>query len=218
MSDPLTIEAHGTSYRIISPGGRIGSKLERGIPYEHALLEQIWRLGLEGSAFDVGAHVGNHSLWLAAVCGLKVHAFEPHPKSLPLLQESVALNPFDITIHAWGAGAAHARARFTPGMWLSFDPERDGEKLTLDRGHVEVHPIDEMLDVEDLVLIKVDVEGMEADVLRGATRHIIRSRPEIFAETHTKKARRRTDEVLVPLGYHLKSVIQMGSPMGWWTP
>lgn len=199
--------------------GRVGSKLVHGEPYERKLLQDIRNLGLSGTAFDVGAHIGNHSLYLAAVCGLAVHAWEPFEDSRKMFQENLALNPdLDITVHDWAAGAEESRARFTTGMWLEFDPHREGSKLTLERGHVPVRRIDDALDVDDLVVMKIDVEGMEHDVIEGARGHIERCLPVIYCEAHTRTASRKVGAVLEPLGYRCAKTIRMGSPMDKWVP
>lgn len=207
------------TYRIGDPGGRIGFTLARGRPYEWRLLYQIRSLGLSGSAFDVGAHVGNHSLWMAAECGLKVHAFEPHWPSLDQLFDNLSLNPeLDVTVHTWAAGDRETRGRLTSGMWVEFDPSRDGAALKTGRGHIPVHRIDDVLDVPDLVVVKIDVEGMEAMVLSGMVRHIADNRPVIYCETHDQEAQDKIAAVLEPLGYTLGQVIQMGSPQHRWDP
>jgi len=218
MADVVTIEAFGRSYQIINPGaGRVGTKLANGEPYERKLLVDIAQQKLTGTAFDVGAHLGNHSLYLAAICGLSVHAWEPHDGSRAQLAANLALNPdLPITPHSWAAGARSDRGRFTSGMWIEFDPTRDGDKLTLDRGGVEVARIDDRLDVDDLVVMKVDVEGMEADVVAGAIGHIERCKPLIYTETHTRTSHDSVAAHLEPLGYRVTRTIRMGSPMERW--
>jgi FkbM family methyltransferase len=213
------IAAFGLRYRINDPGGRVGSKVTNGEPYERRLLVDIHQHNLAGTAFDVGAHVGNHSLYLAAICGLRVHAWEPHDQSRHQLEANLALNPgLDITVHAWAAGARVARGRLTPGRWVEFDPARDGANLKLDRGHVRVRPIDSYLDVSDLAVLKVDVEGMEAAVLEGALDHIERCRPLIYTETHTDQSHDSVAQLLEPLGYEMTRAIHMGSTMERWSP
>ena len=194
----MTISAFGQSYQINNPGvGRIGSKLANREPYEKKLLVDIYQHGFKGTAFDVGAHIGNHTLYLAAVCGLKVHAFEPHGPSLTQLYDNLALNPdLDVTVHEWAAGDRETRGRLTSGMWVEFDPSRDGAGLKTERGHIPVHRIDDMLDVSDLSVVKIDVEGMEPQVLDGMARHIERSRPVIYCETHTQEAQDRIKFIL----------------------
>jgi FkbM family methyltransferase len=213
------IAAFGATYRIENPGGRVGSKVARGEPYERKLLVDIHQHKLSGTAFDVGAHVGNHTLYLAAICGLSVHAWEPHDQSRAMLEANLVLNPgLDITVHAWAAGARVARGQLTPGRWVEFDPSRDGAALKLDRGHVSVRPIDAYLDVSDLAVVKVDVEGMEADAIEGAIGHIERCRPLIYSETHTPESHDSVAQILEPLGYRMTRAIHMGSTMERWSP
>ncbi len=220
MRDVVTIRGFGRDYRINNPGaGRVGSKLAHGEPYERKLLVDAYQLGLVGTAFDVGAHIGNHTLYFAAICGLTVHAWEPYDESRFMLEENLALNPSlddRVIVHDWAAGAAHTRGRFTSGMWLEFDPTRDGSTLTLERGHVQVHPIDDEVDVPDLAVMKVDVEGMEADVIKGALGHIERSRPVIYSETHTQESHDSVAALLEPLGYRMTKPVRMGSVMERW--
>jgi FkbM family methyltransferase len=218
MPDVVTIGAFDRNYQIINPGaGRVGSKLANGEPYERKLLVDIAQQKLTGTAFDVGAHIGNHSLYLAAICGLSVHAWEPYDDSRAQLDANLALNPdLDVTVHAWAAGARVDRGRFTRGMWLEFDPTRDGATMKLDRGGIEVDRIDDRLDVPDLAVIKIDVEGMEADVIAGAIGHIERSRPLIYSETHTPDSHASVADLLGPLGYRMDRAIRMGSVMERW--
>ncbi|HEV2929907.1 MAG TPA: FkbM family methyltransferase, partial [Propionibacteriaceae bacterium] len=84
----------GNRYRIRDPGGggRVAKILRSGTPYEAGVLADMASLGLTGAAVDVGANIGNHSLWLAVVCGLSVEAFEPDPANLSRLRHNVALN------------------------------------------------------------------------------------------------------------------------------
>lgn len=218
--EAVTLTYHSKSYRINNPGeGRVGSKLSMGTAYELMLLEDVYALRREGSVFDVGAHIGNHTLYFAAVCGLKVWAWEPHAESLAQLYDNLSLNPgLDVDVFEWAAGDRDTRGRLTPGMWIEFDPTRNGSKMKLDRGHVPVHRIDDHLAVDDLAVVKVDVEGMEPMVLAGMTSHIERCRPVIYCETHTATAQRAIREVLEPFGYRMGKVLHMGSPQHRWDP
>lgn len=219
MSDDIVrIARGGRSYRITNPGpGRVGSKLAHGEPYEKKLLQEILRQGYSGTAFDIGAHIGNHTLWLAAICGLKVHAWEPYEDSRRQLLANLDLNPaLDVTVHDWAAGDRDTHGRFTSGMWLEFDPTRDGAAMKVDRGDVPVHRIDDYVQVDDLAVVKVDVEGMEAQALRGAIHNIERCLPVIYAEAHTADDHSSVADVLEPLGYVHTYTVRMGSPMDRW--
>ena len=207
MPEILTIAGpNGASYCIEDPGGRVGSKLRNGEPYERKLLHDVNNLRPTGAAFDVGAHVGNHSLWFAAVCGLKVHAWEPYPESLRRLRLNLALNPnLDITVHPWAAGAETGRGRISGGMTIQ-----------LDRGDIPVHRIDDHLAIDDLAVVKVDVEGMEPHALTGMLGHLERCSPVIYTECHSRAAHAAVAEVLEPLDYQVDKTIQMGSTMERW--
>lgn len=220
MPDVVTIESFGHSYRIVNPGpGRVGSKLANREPYEKKLLQEIARQGFTGTAFDIGAHIGNHTLYLAAVCGLKVHAWEPFPDSRTQLEHNLTLNPnLKVTVHDWAAGDRDTHGRFTKGMWLEFDPTRDGATMKVDRGDIPVRRIDDHVQVDDLAVVKVDVEGMEAAALTGALDNIARCRPVIYAEAHTPHDHESVRDVLAPLGYMHTHTVRMGSPMDRWAP
>lgn len=217
MDDVVTIDGFGPAYRIINPGpGRVGSKLAHHEPYEKALLLDVQSLGLIGSAFDIGAHIGNHSLFLAACCGLDIHAWEPHRDSLMALRRNIKLNPgLNIKVHAYACGDSDTVGRLTAKM--SFGVAGEGDvPLKLGRGAIKVHRIDDNIDVPDVAVIKVDVEGMESEALAGAVRHIERSLPVIYAEAHTRTSSRKVAAVLEPFGYEMTKRVEMGSPMERW--
>lgn len=189
-----------------------------GTAYELMLLEDVYHQGLTGSAFDVGAHIGNHTLFLAAVCGFKVYAWEPHEGSLKQLYANLALNDVEVDVFEWAAGNRDTRGRLSKGMWMEFDPTREGATMKLERGEIPVHRIDDRLTVTDLAVVKIDVEGMEPDVLEGMTAHLAACRPVVYCETHTRLAQERIRRVLEPLGYRLGKVLRMGSPQHRWDP
>lgn len=205
-------------YRMHDTGGRIGQWLAKGAPYEHRLLYQIRDTIPPGVAFDVGAHIGNHSLFLAAN-GFDVHAWEPYGYSRSLLHRNLLLNPhLSVKVHPWAAGDRDTVGRFTRGMWLEFDPTRDGATLKVDRGDVPVHRIDDRVAVDSLAVVKVDVEGMEPHVLRGMRQTLRLHRPVVYCETHTKDKEDEIRSVLEPLGYTLTEKLRQGSPMHRWDP
>lgn len=212
--DVVTIEAFGKSYRINNPGGRIGSFIAQGQPYERRLLYDIYNLVEDGTidqdgvAIDVGAHVGNHALFMAAICGLAVDAFEPFPKFYRQLNDNIELNRDELQSLV-AAFPVALGDRNTTGLY------RKGMKIQLDRGGIPVMRLDDEQHTP-VSVIKVDVEGMEPEVLRGAVNTINSYRPVIYAETHTRAASGAVGEVLRPLGYHITRKIKMGSMMERW--
>lgn len=209
MSEPLSISAHGATYRISDPGGIIGRCLVQGLPYECKVLERIYREGLTGLALDVGASVGNHSLWFAAVCGLKVVAVEPI--DFKRLIENVELNP-ELDIEVWTCGLGD---RNYVGEVAGAPAHVIGDSFPSDG--VRIHRLDDLDLDEPISLLKVDIEGMEPEMLAGGLDTITRDRPLIFAEAITPAAHDRVAAVLEPIGY--KHVHTYGAtPLEEWVP
>jgi FkbM family methyltransferase len=194
----LEIRAHGRRYEIENPGGLIGRALQAGVPYEAKVLEHIYRLVhqqgkiREGAlALDVGASVGNHSLWLAAVCGLQVRAFEPLVYGQ--LERNVELNDLGsrIGVYPYALGARDDVAES-----LGRGELRVGE------GHVPVHAYDDLdAPPTTVALVKIDVEGMECAALLGMAGMIRRDRPRIFAEARDERAEVELRAAMGVLGY-----------------
>lgn len=199
------IEAHGAGYDIVNPGGLIGRPIAEGRPYEQKLLEMIYGEGFTGVALDIGAHVGNHTLWLAAICGLEVHAFEPLHTAR--LRANVDLNPdLSIVVHAVALGAESGAFARVVGK---------DRLLVGDGGGIPVIRLDDLA-LDDVSVIKIDVEDLEPDVLRGAEATIGRNRPVIYAETRDAHAEANVAEVLEPWGYRLTVLVPVATPVTRW--
>jgi hypothetical protein len=160
----IAVRFHGSEVSRDSPG-RVFGALYRGRFYEEELLRYIYSLGLRGGAYvDVGAFIGTHTLFFAAVCGAeRVHSVEPRPSSVRQLRANVALNAVGerVTVH-------HAAACDVPGRIVADDG-----------GHVRGVRLSSVVR-DRVVLMKVDVDGMEPEALRGAARILRRDRPVVF--------------------------------------
>jgi FkbM family methyltransferase len=138
-----------------------------------------------GSVFaDVGANLGLYTLWGARRVGAqgRVHAFEPVPSVRACLARSVALNGFDnVRIAAAGVGAEAGRTVLyqLPGASGVTSRYRDGKQHGVE---VDVTTLDaEFADAAaPPELVKVDVEGMEVEVLRGASRLLCGRTPPLL--------------------------------------
>ena len=58
--------------------------------------------------------------------------------------------------------------------------------------------------LEQVDILKIDVEGFEFEVIQGAENTIRSLKPRIILETHSKELRRKCNEFLNELGYKLK--------------
>lgn len=143
-------------------------------------------------ALDVGANVGAYSLLLAQWAGSagRVYAFEPAPQEFDGLVRHVALNGLSTTVKPIHAAVSDApvQARFV--VATTAGEGRLASAADIDRPfvNVPVTTIDEFCAREGVVpdFIKIDVEGSETAVLRGARDTLRRcgGRVSVFVEVH----------------------------------
>lgn len=214
MADPaadqvLTLTRHGRTYRLAVWPGKIAASMRAGRPYEQPLLRHIRQQGYCGTAVDAGANLGNHTMWLAVMCGLPVVAFEPlwhatlaHNVALNELGGRVRVEP--VALGDVATTAVHAgRGRLVAGP-----------------GSVQVRRLDDY-QLTDVCLIKADVEGMEPALLRGAEQTIARCRPVIYAEEWGRPEHDAIAAVLQPWGYEMTRQFlgrDRVTAVGKWTP
>jgi FkbM family methyltransferase len=115
---------------------------------------------------DVGANIGEVSIVLSRRVGEdgRVFAFEPHPRIYRYLSGNLALNRCDnVTARNLALGSAPDRVRLS-------DDKRDDMNRVVPSGAIEVRcsTLDAELPREPIALLKVDVEGGELSVLKGA--------------------------------------------------
>jgi len=160
---------------------------------EVALLAAFIREG--DTVLDIGANVGCHSIAFAQMVGGKgrVVAFEPQPHLHALLRRNAEQNNLSqLTTFCQGAGAR-------PGeLWIpkldytdvrnfgavSLKTRKEGKEAGL---RVPVTCIDDLA-LEDCRLLKIDVEGMELEVLKGSRETLKRHAPIVYAEMNSVEA------------------------------
>jgi FkbM family methyltransferase len=153
---------------------------------------------------DVGANIGTVALALARRVGPsgRVYAFEPQRIVFQLLCANVGINAISNIDARWLAVGAAAGQTHIPIL----DPEAPanfGEVATATSGEaVTVAAIDD-LRLEHCSLIKIDVEGMESEVLRGAEQTIARHRPSIYFEAKRGENTRSCIDWLMQRQYRL---------------
>ncbi len=168
--------------------------------FDPRLTAELKRLALPGRDFvDAGAHVGVASLVYAAFAGAgpRIVAFEPNPNVFPLLVENSRVNAMRVECFRVALGAEVGTVNFfadgrNPNASLSEEaPKRywyweAREKPAMKASHVTMTTLDRFCAALGLVpgLIKLDVEGAELQVLKGAAETVRKHRPAILMETH----------------------------------
>ena len=116
---------------------------ETGKPYELDMLQNMRQRIAEGDlVLDVGANVGNHTLYLASVARARVIAFEPNAHLCSAMQDSIARNGLEemVSVQTIGLGRAKSSAHFETS-----NPENLGaQALELGKGDIEVVTLDSL--------------------------------------------------------------------------
>ncbi|MGE0701506.1 MAG: FkbM family methyltransferase [Hyphomicrobiaceae bacterium] len=158
----------------------------KGTFYEAEELELIGRHLKGGTLVDVGANVGNHTVYALKLLGAeRVIAFEPNPAAAELLRINLALNGLTgrVTHHLAGLSDRKSAARLVHPGHKDLGSTRVAVGGGDTGGDCLVTTGDEALAGEnDIALIKIDTEAMELEVLRGLRRTIERCRPRLFVE------------------------------------
>lgn len=171
---------------------------------EAALFAQMVRR--DDVVVEVGANIGAHTVHLAQLVGPggRVHAYEPQRVIFQLLCANVALNGlFNVHAHQAGVGASAGQLHVPPtdyaavnnfgGLSLSSDP--NGEA-------VPVVALD-TLALSSLRLLKIDVEGMEYEVLSGARQLIATHSPLLYVENDRIEKSPALITLIESLGYDM---------------
>ena len=125
---------------------------------------------------DVGANMGFYTIWMSKFIGPngKIFSFEPDALNYQRLQKNVAINHLStpVTVVQKGVSCVSGVSAFTKGL--------DGENhiaLTRQHGTVDIETVtlDEYMhtnQVQNLAYVKVDVEGFELAVIKGACNYM----------------------------------------------
>ena len=145
--------------------------------------------------YDIGAYEGLLTLFFASRAA-KVVAFEPNPTTLKRLRRNLELNDFtNVLVVPMGVGAKAATLELTYDSLMtggaSADPSISAALRTV-APHTQtvLIPVDRLdtllrtLSLPAPHLVKVDVEGMELEVLQGATGLLHHHRPALYIELH----------------------------------
>lgn len=166
--------------------------------YEAEKQRRIIQLVRQGMVcWDVGAHVGYYTLLFAELLRVagKVFAFEPVPANLDLLGRHVLVNRCaNVQILPCALADFDGRAEFAPGPNSSMGRIASGGSLTVPCRSADSLISSGEADVPDP--IKLDVEGAEVAVLRGARCLLEGGRTTWFIATHGEREHRACLEIL----------------------
>lgn len=121
----------------------------------------------QGTLLDLGANIGAFSLPFAAH-GWKGYAFEAGSKNTDVLKKSILLNDFDITVVEQAVYNRTGSIKFVEnGPWGSVENDIFHEENAVVLDTVALDDWYEGAGVEQIDLIKIDIEGSEVAAFRG---------------------------------------------------
>lgn len=156
--------------------------------YEKGTLYFIASYLNRGDCFvDVGANIGLMSIFASQCVGNpgKILAFEAHPETHQLLQENIALNHVK-NIENFNFALGNEAGKAT--IYDNWNVNRGGSSLVIHSENstgfeVDVKTLDEVIQNDfQPKMIKIDVEGFEFQVLKGAVNTIKNSKPILIIE------------------------------------
>lgn len=164
------------------------------------------------TAVDVGAHVGLWAKWLVEEFDY-VHAFEP-------VAEFAAIFPHNLNgsrnyrLHDIALGDGYR------SVSMKVYPENTGQTHVDGKGDIVMLPLD-YLDLKDVDLVKIDVEGYELAVLKGAQRTLQEYRPIVVIEERATAANNFAEpdgearKFLEKIGMRVRDKVHYDYIMGW---
>lgn len=174
--------------------------------YEIDLLQYI-RFALKdrpGLVMDVGANIGNHSVFFGKFMKRSVICFEPNPVLHAILEQNLQVNGVTYRLYPIGLGERE-------GQFI-VDSRHEGAVHNIggaklqesSQGTIAVRPLDAYLTQfqrDRIAAIKADIEGMEPAMLRGARSFLERHKPDLFLETIDAACLKQIEDILRPMGY-----------------
>jgi FkbM family methyltransferase len=198
MNATLDLRVAGGFHMLADTTDVPGRALATAGIWEHYVVAELRRLLRPGDVFvDVGANIGYYTLLASRLVGPRGHVYALEPAARPFaeLKRNIELNrATNVTAMALAAGAENTRAplfghaadntataslRRSVTQWTGVNEATD----------VEVRSLQSVLprsEVDRLRLVKIDVEGYEAEVLRGIGPLLERGlRPALIVEAHS---------------------------------
>jgi FkbM family methyltransferase len=157
--------------------------------FEQDILDDLSRYIPDAAVIvDVGANIGNHSIYWAKIHNAKrVHSFEPVPLTYGILCENIRINSLEqiVIAHHLGLGDRDGSAEIG-----SFPVDNIGATRIryAENGHtatgLKIARLDSLDLGEDRIdFVKIDVEGFESQTLAGMEKTLRKHRPPVFVES-----------------------------------
>lgn len=151
---------------------------------------------------DIGANIGNHTLYWAGLCGAKtVYSFEPVKSTFEILSKNIELNGLQDKVKLFNLALSDEKTTCCMNCYTETNIGGVSVRKS-SSGDLAMERLDNINIVEEKVdFVKIDVEGHELFVLNGALETLRKYKPVIFIETGNPE---EVKKLLSPIGYRLE--------------
>jgi len=158
--------------------------------FEQELLERWFIKGNYKTIFDIGANIGNHTLFFASNSpDAEIYSFEPMPVNYKLLETNIYNNQLGNRVYLYNkaVGSKIDKLRMKINHKNNYGTAKITDETGSDLVTVEVVKIDDLdLPVPDFV--KIDTEGYEIQVLEGMKETLKKSEAFVWIEISEENA------------------------------
>lgn len=148
-------------------------------------LKQMDKLIPDNAAvLDIGANIGNHTLYWLTTSPKRakyVYAFEVIDETYEILKKNIALNGLQnkTTLFHFGLGAHNTSASISSMILNNMGATSIQEDKN---GKFQIRKLDDVKLNHKIDFVKIDVEGTEIDVIKGAKKFLAKDKPLIWVE------------------------------------
>jgi FkbM family methyltransferase len=210
MIQPVALKSRFGNFRVLSRPDLISSSIKRYGEWAQGEIDIMSRFIDPGdTVLDVGAYIGTHSRAFSSFVGARgrVISFEPQAEIFSILEENATLAPHKNIMPLRMAlgqseGVAELFVHDTSNLGATSIAVQEGTTAPslADPKRVAMKPID-ALGIEGVCFIKVDAEGFEVEILKGAVQTILRDKPVVAMEVNTIDASHRIFDYARNVGY-----------------
>lgn len=162
----------------------------------NGLLAYLNRNGYKGRCLDIGASIGNHTVYFEKVLGCDVTAIEPTPDSYSHLVENCVLNDCKATVLNFALGEKPG----TCSMKVVSD-NNVGMRQVTEGDDCVIEKLDNLVEGQ-FDFIKIDVEHYNTPLLKGAEKTLkAQKKCHVFIECETLQTLQDTQRIMSSYGY-----------------
>lgn len=196
--------------------------------YDQFFFDYLKKLNLEGKTiFDIGAHIGYLSMGFSKLTGKsgQVYAFEPNPYNIERFKKHLEINPEIKNIKIINCALSNKKGEeefvFSPkiekgassGSFLNsahtfWDKDVYEKKIGFKRMMVKTKTLDQLYESGEIKnkpdLLKIDIEGAEFLMLKGAKNTIAKYKPTILIEIHSIYNMLIIDKMMLEWNYKIE--------------